>query len=360
MGKDSENALVVSNRNSLIERKHIDEIIGTSTPVSHLVEMILRIAPSNLSVLITGESGVGKQVVAEAIHTSSGRRGPFVDTHCASFSPTLLEDELFGHEKGAFTGAISAKKGIFEKANGGTLFLDEIGEIDSTIQVKLLKVLEEKCFTPLGSDKEIKSDFRLISATNRDLKKEVSEGRFREDLYYRINKMSIEVPPLRERKGDIGALATSFLNKYKIENNKKIDGFTEDAYSALLCYRWPGNIRELQNVIEVSTVLARGNYITLLDLPDYIQKNYEDNRVKEKKSATYEHLNVNENTRFDNDENDVVTYENPQEYVTIKLGTLKDMERELIKATLEYYGGNKTRAAEALGITRKTLAKSGD
>lgn len=322
--------------------------------MSHLVEMIFRIAPSNLSVLITGESGVGKQVVAEAIHTQSGRRGAFVDTHCAAFSPTLLEDELFGHEKGAFTGAIGTKKGIFEKANGGTLFLDEIGEIDLSIQVKLLKVLEEKRFTPLGSDKEIYSDFRLISATNRDLKKEVAEGHFREDLYYRINKMNIEVPPLRERKADIGALATSFLNRYKAENKKEIDGFTEDAYNALLSYRWPGNIRELQNVIEVSTVLANSRYISLYDLPDYIQKDYE-------KTAVLKKENPSENIeKIQTVDSDVVTFENKTNYVTIKLGSLKDMERELIKATLDYYGGNKTRAAEALGITRKTLIKSGD
>ena len=354
MDKNSQTALVVSQGDALSVRKNINDIVGSSLPMSHLVEMIFRIAPSNLSVLITGESGVGKQVVAEAIHTQSGRRGAFVDTHCAAFSPTLLEDELFGHEKGAFTGAIGTKKGIFEKANGGTLFLDEIGEIDLSIQVKLLKVLEEKRFTPLGSDKEIYSDFRLISATNRDLKKEVTEGRFREDLYYRINKMNIEVPPLRERKADIGALATSFLNRYKAENNKEIDGFTEDAYNALLSYRWPGNIRELQNVIEVSTVLATSRYITLYDLPDYIQKDYEKNSVVKRE-------NPSENIeKLQTVDSDVVTFENKTNYVTIKLGSLKDMEKELIKATLDYYGGNKTRAAEALGITRKTLIKSGD
>lgn len=351
MDKDSVTALVVSPSNTLPSRKNVGDIVGASKPMSHLVEMIFRIAPSNLSVLITGESGVGKQVVAEALHTQSGRKGPFVDTHCAAFSPTLLEDELFGHEKGAFTGAIGSKKGIFEKANGGTLFLDEIGEIDLSIQVKLLKVLEEKRFTPLGSDKEISSDFRLISATNRDLKKEVAEGRFREDLYYRINKMNIEVPPLRERKADIGALATSFLNRYKVENNKELDGFTEDAYNALLSYRWPGNIRELQNVIEVSTVLSNGPYITLYDLPEYIRNEYEkENSVKPS----------DEPEKLKTVEGDVVTFENKTNYVTIKLGSLKDMERELIKATLDYYGGNKTRAAEALGITRKTLIKSGD
>ena len=351
MIKNSEKSLVVMPPSSNIsnDRKSISEIISNSLPMAHIVEMILRIAPSNLSILITGESGVGKQVVAEAIHTSSGRSGAFVDTHCASFSPTLLEDELFGHEKGAFTGAITSKKGIFEKANGGTLFLDEIGEIDLSVQVKLLKVLEEKQFSPLGSDKVIKSDFRLVSATNRDLKKEVDEGRFREDLYYRINKMNLEIPPLRERKGDIGALAASFLEKYAKENKKNVVGFTEEVANILLTYKWPGNIRELQNVIEASVVLSRDRFITREDLPIYLQ-----NLVPKVENNENIKANYNEPTTIINKSYETQT----GRYVTIKLGTLKEMEKDLIKATLDFYGGNKTQAAIALGVNRKTLVNN--
>lgn len=356
MSRDDENALIVMppNRVGDNSKKGIDEIITNSTPMAQIAQMILRIAPSNLSILITGESGVGKQVVAEAIHTSSHRKGPFIDTHCASFSPTLLEDELFGHEKGAYTGALSSKKGIFERANGGTLFLDEIGEIDSVMQVKLLKVLEEKRFVPLGGEKEIKSDFRLISATNRNLKKEVEEGRFREDLYYRINKMTLEIPPLRERKNDIMALAASFLKKYSTENNKSVVGFTEEATEMLLNYRWPGNIRELQNVIEAGTVLVKGDFITSEELPCEVVEAY-----KKSKNDVRSYDSVINNTHHDDDETTIINtgFEKQGEsYVTIKLGTLKEMEKELIKATLEYYDGNKSKAAAALGINRKTLS----
>ena len=354
MAHDDENALIVMPPGRFVgeSKKRLDEIVTNSTPMAHIAQMVLRIAPSNLSILITGESGVGKQVIAEAIHSSSLRKGAFIDTHCASFSPTLLEDELFGHEKGAYTGAVSSKKGIFERANGGTLFLDEIGEIDSVMQVKLLKVLEEKRFTPLGGEKEIKSDFRLICATNRNLKKEVEEGRFREDLYYRINKMTLEIPPLRERKNDIMALAASFLKKYSIENNKKVIGFTEEAAQMLLNYRWPGNIRELQNVIEAGTVLAKSDFITSDELPYEITSSYKqqdspfDNVIKGSKESEEEQTTIVSSNFEKQGEN----------YVTIKLGTLKEMEKELIKATLEYYDGNKSRAAAALGINRKTLS----
>lgn len=366
MAKSGEKALIVmppTTGGVQDGRKGIDEIITNSSPMAHIVEMVLRIAPSNLSILITGESGVGKQVVAEAIHTSSGRKGAFVDTHCAAFSPTLLEDELFGHEKGAFTGAITSKKGIFEKANGGTLFLDEIGEIDPSVQVKLLKVLEEKKFMPLGSDKEIKSDFRLVSATNRDLKKEVEEGRFREDLYYRINKMNLDIPPLRERKSDIVALASSFLERYSRENKKNIQGFTEETAKILLTYKWPGNIRELQNVIEASTVLADGSFITKDDLPMYLQHLDVSDNIKTEDIPII-HSDERRETIRKEDQDEPTTiinkgYETQSgRYVSIKLGTLKEMERDLIKATLDFYGGNKTQAAIALGVNRKTLANN--
>lgn len=357
MAHDDDNALIVMPPGRIVgeSKKGIEQIITNSTPMAQIAQMVLRIAPSNLSILITGESGVGKQVIAEAIHSSSLRKGPFIDTHCASFSPTLLEDELFGHEKGAYTGAVSSKKGIFERANGGTLFLDEIGEIDSVIQVKLLKVLEEKRFIPLGGEREIKSDFRLICATNRNLKKEVEEGRFREDLYYRINKMTLEIPPLRERKNDIMALAASFLKKYSAENNKKIVGFTEEAAKMLLNYRWPGNIRELQNVIEAGTVLVKSDFITSEELPCEIVQSYHKN---DSAIRTFDSV-IEQNKENDEEQTTIINsnFEKQGEsYVTIKLGTLKEMEKELIKATLEYYDGNKSRAAAALGINRKTLS----
>lgn len=256
------------------ETEHkISSIIGKSVATTKLISLITTVAATNLSILITGESGVGKQLVAESIHAMSDRKDKiFVDTHCASFSQTLLEDELFGHEKGAFTGASSKKKGIFERANGGTLFLDEIGEIPLSTQVKLLKVLEEKKFTPLGSDKEITSDFRLISATNRDLDEEVKNKNFREDLYYRINKMNIIVPPLRERKDDIVLLCASFAQKFADSYKKKFKGFSKSAIKALNNYPWPGNIRELENAIECAVVLSSTGEIELDNLPEKVIK----------------------------------------------------------------------------------------
>ncbi|MDD3997976.1 MAG: sigma-54 dependent transcriptional regulator, partial [Sphaerochaetaceae bacterium] len=269
----------------------------------------------------TGESGVGKELVADAIHHMSVRaKGPFIKVSCASFAETLLEDELFGHEKGAFSGAVSSRKGRFELADGGTLFLDEIGEINQSTQVKLLRVLQERTFERLGSEKTIQVDVRLVAATNRNLKEEVERGRFREDLYYRLNVVHIEVPPLSERKEDIPLLMAHFLELYNERNNRKIEGFSQRSRAAMLSYDWPGNIRELGNCVESAVVLATNKIIDIEDLPAQIRNAAGEERI-----------------------------------VLTVGSTVAQAEKELILATLASCGGNKSKAAETLGLARKTL-----
>ncbi|MDY4799612.1 MAG: sigma-54 dependent transcriptional regulator, partial [Bullifex sp.] len=272
-------------------------------------------------VLVTGESGVGKELVADALHRLSDRKdGPFIKVHCASLSSNLLESELFGHEKGAFTGAVSQKKGRFELADGGTIFLDEIGEIDSATQVKILRVLQEREFERVGGTETVKVDVRIVAATNRDLLEEVKKGNFREDLYYRLNVVHIEVPPLRERKEDIPLLMSSFLEEFNREDNRAIEGFSPAARKAMYAYSWPGNIRQLRNTIESAVVTCRGKVIDTGDLPEQIVA---ENRAGE---------------------------------VSIRLGvTLSEAERTVIMSTLDFCEGNKTKASEMLGIGRKTL-----
>lgn len=324
----------INHSNILKENKKLNEeilklkneskfakIIGKSPKLVKLTETIAQVAPSNASVLINGESGVGKELVADAIHNLSNRADkPFVVVHCASLSSSLLESELFGHEKGAFTGAIATTKGKFEVADGGTLFLDEIGEIDMATQVKLLRAIQERTFERVGGNKPIKVDVRIVSATNRNLIEEVKNGNFREDLFYRLNVVSIEVPPLRDRKDDIGLLMTDFLKTFNKENNKKIEGFSPSAKKTLYAYNWPGNIRELKNAIEAAVVMAKTNIIEIEDLPSHITD-----------SAS-------------------------ESYMTISVGSsLAEAEKELILGTLAACKGNKTRAAEVLQIGRKTL-----
>jgi DNA-binding NtrC family response regulator len=302
-------------------RNKYDRIIGKSQKMVLLMDTVAQVAPTKASVLVTGESGVGKELVADAIHELSNRSsGPFVKVHCAALTSSLLESELFGHEKGSFTGAISQKKGRFELADGGTIFLDEIGEIDASTQVKLLRVLQEKQFERVGGEKSVSVDVRIVCATNKDLQKEIEKGNFREDLYYRLNVVHLEVPPLRDRKEDIPLLMTSFLTFFNQENEKHIEGFSPAAKKALLAYDWPGNIRELRNCIESSVVLARSIIIEPEDLPAVVSK-----------------------------------AENPS-LVSLEVGiTLAEAERRLIVSTLGLCGGNKTKAAEMLGIGRKTL-----
>ena len=306
----------------LKNQQKYSKIIGKSGKVAALMETINQVAPSKATVLITGESGTGKELVADAIESLSNRHGkPFIKVHCASLSSTLLESELFGHEKGAFTGATSQKKGRFELADGGTLFLDEIGEIDAQTQVKLLRVLQEREFERVGGEKTISVDVRVIAATNRDLKEEVRKGNFREDLYFRLAVVEIGVPPLRERKEDIDLLSLSFVKEVAKENGREIDGISPHARKALFSYSWPGNIRELKNCMESAVVMAKGKTIEYDDLPSHIRGESE----KEKS-------------------------------ISLDLPiTMEDAEKAIILETISFAGGNKTKAEEIRGIGRKTL-----
>ena len=305
----------------LEKKRKYAQIIGKSAPMQRVFELVSQVAASRASVLITGESGVGKELVADAIHNLSDRRdGPFIKTHCAALSETLLESELFGHEKGSFTGAISQKKGRFELAHGGTIFLDEIGEINPAVQVKLLRVLQDKTFERVGGEKSLEVDVRVVAATNRDLKKEIAAGRFREDLYYRLNIVNIHIPPLRERREDVPLLTATFLSEIAEENGKTMEGIDAKARIALSNYSWPGNVRELRNCIESAVVLCKGNIVTLDDLPPAV-RTAEDGSI-----------------------------------IKLEIGvTMDQAEREIIRQTLIHFKGNKSRSAEVLGIGRKTL-----
>ncbi len=306
----------------LEERYSFENIIGTSRKMREVFQTITQVAPTKAPVLITGESGTGKELVARAIHRRSDRKDkPFVVIHCGALVTTLLESELFGHEKGAFTGAIESKPGRFELADGGTIFLDEISEIEPSVQVKLLRVLQEQEFERVGGVKTIKVDVRILSATNVNLDERVKEGKFREDLYYRLKVITIHLPPLRERKEDIPLLVHAFIKEASQANRKEIKGITSRALTVLMNYHWPGNVRELKNVIESMVILAKKDVLTVNDIPPYIRSPGEK-----------------------------------EDYVTIKLGTpWHEIEKELIFAALRKSGGNKSRAAEILGLSRRTL-----
>jgi DNA-binding NtrC family response regulator len=255
-------------RKRLTEQYEFEDIIGRSEAMQEVFEMIKAVTDTNATVLITGETGTGKELVARAIHSNSSQRyGPFVATSCGALPETLLESELFGYEKGAFTGADRSRKGRFELAHGGTLFLDEIGDISIKTQIKLLRVLQEKSFRRLGGTEPIKVDVRLISATNRDLVAAIEDGSFRSDLYYRLNVVSIQLPPLRERKDDVPLLAAHFINKYNVEFNKKFDRVDRKAMDFMVDYHWPGNVRELENVIERAIVIDQGPEVKVDHLP---------------------------------------------------------------------------------------------
>jgi Response regulator containing CheY-like receiver, AAA-type ATPase, and DNA-binding domains len=310
-----------------IERhRQFKSIIGNSRNIRDVFDTMNKAAPTKASILITGESGVGKELVADAIHELSPRKDfPLVKVHCAALSSSLLESELFGHEKGAFTGAVSQRHGRFELASGGTLFLDEIGEIDQNIQIKLLRVLQEKKFERVGGEKTVEVDVRIVAATNKDLKAEIEKGSFREDLYFRLNVVNIFVPPLRERKDDIPLLAASFLKEFSRENGKKIEGIHEKARSRLYSYEWPGNIRELRNCIESAVVMCQSNMITVDDLPPALRDTADEG------------------------------------WINIRLGaSMEECEQIIIRDTLSYCKGNKTKAADILGIGRKTLLRKLD
>ena len=294
-----------------------------SDPMKAVYDTALTVAPSKSTVLLLGESGTGKEVVARYIHDNSRRPGLFVAVHCAALTATLLEDELFGHEKGAFTNAVAMRRGRFELADHGTIFLDEIGEIDAATQVKLLRVLETHGFERLGGNETIKSDFRLIAATNRDLKKMVADGEFREDLYYRLSVVDLLLPPLRERKKEIPRLVSAFIKEFSEENMKDIQGISPEALELLSAYDWPGNIRELRNCIERMVVLASGNILELSDVP--VLKKSEMIQMEEIDPPAADPLN------------------------------LENSEKELIRKALAECGNNRAAAARKLGISRRTL-----
>ncbi|RJP25143.1 MAG: sigma-54-dependent Fis family transcriptional regulator [Candidatus Omnitrophota bacterium] len=299
-------------------------IIGESPPIRSLRERIKQIAPSKATVLITGETGTGKELVAQAIHNLSPRKKRlFVPVHCAALSENLLESELFGHERGAFTGAIKQRKGRFELADQGTIFLDEISEISTAIQVKLLRVLQEKEFQRVGGSETISVDIRILAATNTNLQELAEEGKFREDLYYRLKVVTLDVPPLRERVDDIPLLAHVFIKRFAKENAKGIMEISDEAMTSLKKYHWPGNVRELQGVMESMVILATGKQLEIDNVPYEIRR---DSDVK------------------------------PEVLVTGNV-TLSDIEKQVILETLEKYNGNRTKTAEALGIGRRTLIR---
>lgn len=310
-------------------QKELDDVhsfgkmIGKSFEMQKLFQNIQKVAPSKASVLVTGESGVGKELVAEAIHKLSPRKdNALICVNCSALSETLLESELFGHEKGSYTGADSMKKGRFELAHGGTIFLDEIGEINLSTQVKLLRVLQERKFERVGGEETIEVDVRVIAATNKNLEEEVKAGRFREDLFYRLNVVHLQVPSLRERKDDIPLMIEHYLQKFSAENGKEIVGIDSKARAALYKYNWPGNVRQLVNCIESAVVMCSGNEIKLEDLPPGI--------------SSY----------------------SGEETISVPLGiSLEEAEKIIIEQNLAANNGNKTKTAEILGIERKTLSR---
>ncbi len=309
-------------RRQLIERGELGPIVGHSLAIRRVMRTIEEVAPSSASVLIVGESGTGKELVARTIHELSARRdGPYVAVNCAALPETLMESELLGHERGSFTGADRRREGCFEMANGGTLLLDEITEMKVELQAKLLRVIEDQKLRRIGGTVEIPLDVRLLAASNRNLAEATRLGRLREDLYYRLNVFTIELPPLRERLEDISALVEIFVGQFAAANGKKVTGVDNECLEILRGHRWPGNVRQLRNVIERATIVARGPLITAADLPA-------DVRRVNRKGPHFE----------------------------LRIGdSLDDLEREFIFRTLEFTNGNKVRAAEILGISLKTL-----
>jgi two-component system response regulator HydG len=312
--------------------KHFDRqnIIGQSPAMVNLLETVAQVAPSEATVLISGDSGTGKELIAGAVHYNSSRKdGPFVKINCAAITETLLESELFGHEKGAFTGADRRKEGRFNQAHRGSLFLDEVSEMSLTMQVKLLRVLQEREFTRVGGEKTIQVDVRVIAATNKDLSDLIGKGKFREDLYYRLNVVGLEIPSLRQRREDVPLLAQHFLQIFATRNHKEIKGFTPQAMDHLIRYGWPGNVRELMNAVERGVVLSLSDYLSEKDFP--IITNSE--QINDREMADIPPANGE--------------------------GTipLEEVEKNTILKTMEATGGNKSEAARRLGITRKTLHK---
>jgi DNA-binding NtrC family response regulator len=314
-------------RERLDHKYRFDNLVGESPGMLAAFKTIKQVAPSGSSVLLLGESGTGKELFAQALHQNSARRAkPFVRVACASLPETLLESELFGHEKGSFTGALYTRAGRFEAADGGTLFLDEIGDISPTVQVKLLRFLEEKEFERVGGNRTYKVDVRIVAATHRDLKRKIEDGSFREDLYYRLNVIEIHIPPLREREGDIPLLADHFMRKYAQANGKEIQGLSDEVLAMLLRHRWPGNVRELENAMERAVVLSDEPVLT----PAYF--------------PTLRHS-----------ADEPASSAKPSNGIAIPGSTLAELEREAILRTLEAVGGSTSRAAALLQISARKI-----
>lgn len=312
-------------RQAVTESQRFDEMIGRSRAMQEVFDLVVRVAETEATVLITGESGTGKELIARAVHKRSRRRdGPFVAVNCAAMPEPLLESELFGHTRGAFTDAKAARTGLFVTASDGTLFLDEVGEMPTGMQVKLLRALQERTVRPIGGSAEIPFNTRIVASTNRDLETEVAEGRFREDLFYRINVVRVHVPPLRARGGDVLLIAQHYIEHFATMNRKRVIGISSPAAEKLIAYGWPGNVRELQNCVERAVALTRFDQIMVEDLPEKI-RDHRTSRV-------------------------IIDSENPNELLP-----MEEVERRYILRVLEAVGGNKTQAAEVLGFDRKTL-----
>jgi DNA-binding NtrC family response regulator len=314
------------DENALLKRKFLERysdhpIVGQSPEIRQLLRQVEQIAPTHATVLIEGESGTGKELIANIIHYNSARAlGPFVKVNCAAFSEGIVESELFGHERGAFTGALTSKKGRFELADGGTLLIDEVGDLPASVQVKILRFLQERTFERVGGHRDVKVDVRIVSATNRKLEDLVAEGRFREDLYYRLCVVKVKVPPLRERSQDIDVLSSHFLQHYSETHNRNIDGISDEVRALMRKHRWPGNVRELMNCIESMVVTATGKVITLDNLPEHLLSKCEAMQAEPDQA-----------------------------------GALAIMERQMITETLQRVGGDKSEAARILGIGLRTL-----
>jgi DNA-binding NtrC family response regulator len=307
------------------ETFHVGNIVGRSKAMQHVIDMIRAIATKNVTILISGETGTGKELIASAIHYNSPRSAkPFIKVSCAALSEGVLESELFGHEKGAFTGAVSTRIGRFELANGGTIFLDEIGDTSPNTQVKLLRILQEQEFERVGGNETKTVDIRIIAATHRNLRTLIQEAKFREDLYYRLNVVNIHVPPLRDRPEDIALLASNYIHRLNIQKGYRIKGITKEAMQLLNKYHWPGNVRELENVVEASMALAEGEVIGSKNLPAFLLEN------------------SSESAHF---------YQLPEN------STLQEIEDKIIEQTLMKTKGNKTQAAKLLGISLRTLQR---